>query len=396
MTTIGLVAGESSGDLLGAGLIKAIRARRPDARFVGVAGPAMAAAGCEVLADSERLAVTGIAEVVEHLPGLLAFRRRLVRDFTDLKPDVFVGIDSPDFNLGLEARLKARGLRTIQYVSPSIWAWRAGRIKTIAKAVDRVLALLPFEKDLYDARGIDAVFVGHPLADEIAAVPDRAEARRRLKWPPDSNVLALLPGSRRNELDRLAPLFLETAERLTEQFPGLIIAAPMASPTLARHFDSLREGRNYKLDLRLIEGHSREVMSAADAVLLASGTAALEAMLLARPMAVAYRLAPMTRVIVQGLGLLKIEHVSLPNLLAGREIVPEFLQERARADLLTPAMADLLDDPDTRARQLEAFAPIAATLARDASSRAAEAVLELVEGHASTFRGGGVASSESL
>ncbi|HET7308128.1 MAG TPA: lipid-A-disaccharide synthase [Gammaproteobacteria bacterium] len=387
MITIGLVAGESSGDLLGAGLIKAIRARRPDARFVGVAGPAMAAAGCEVLADSEQLAVTGIAEVVEHLPGLLAFRRHLVREFAGLKPDVFVGIDSPDFNLGLEARLKARGLRTIQYVSPSIWAWRAGRIKTIAKAVDRVLALLPFEKDLYDARGIDAVFVGHPLADEIAAVPDRAEARQRLELSADSKILALLPGSRRNELDRLAPVFLETAELLAARFPGLIIAAPMASPALARHFESFRDGRDYKLDLRLIEGHSREVMSAADAILLASGTAALEAMLLARPMAVAYRLAPLTRAIVQGLGLLKIEHVSLPNLLAGREIVPEFLQERARADLLAPAMGALLDDPVARAYQLDAFAPIAATLARDASSRAAEAVLELAAGYASTSQG---------
>ncbi|HET8552011.1 MAG TPA: lipid-A-disaccharide synthase [Gammaproteobacteria bacterium] len=377
MITIGLVAGESSGDLLGAGLIKAIRARRSDARFVGVAGPAMAAAGCEVLADSEQLAVTGIAEVIEHLPGLLAFRRRLVREFTALKPDVFVGIDSPDFNLGLEARLKTRGLRTIQYVSPSIWAWRAGRIKTIAKAVDRVLALLPFEKDLYDARGIDAVFVGHPLADEIAAVPGRAEARQRLELPPDSKILALLPGSRRNELDRLAPVFLATAERLSARFPGLVVAAPMASPTLAAHFDSLQNGRAYKLDLRLIDGRSREVMAAADAVLLASGTAALEAMLLARPMAVAYRLAPVTRAIVQGLGLLKIEHVSLPNLLAGQEIVPEFLQERARADLLAPAMAALLDDPAARAHQLDAFAPIAATLACDASSRAAEAVLEI-------------------
>ncbi|HET6655931.1 MAG TPA: lipid-A-disaccharide synthase [Gammaproteobacteria bacterium] len=379
MVTIGLVAGESSGDLLGAGLIKAIRARRPDARFVGVAGPAMAAAGCEVLADSDRLAVTGIAEVIEHLPGLLAFRRRLVRDFIDLKPDVFVGIDSPDFNLGLEARLKARGIRTIQYVSPSIWAWRAGRIKTIAKAVDRVLALLPFETALYDSRGVDAVFVGHPLADEIAAVPERAEARRLLELPAEGKILALLPGSRRNELDRLAPVFLDTAERLTERFPGLVVAAPMASPALAAHFDALRQGRTGNLDLRLVDGRSREVMAAADAILLASGTAALEAMLLARPMAVAYRLAPLTRAIVQGLGLLKIDQVSLPNLLAGREIVPEFLQERVRAEMLAPAMADLLDNPDVRAHQLEAFAPIAATLARDASNRAAEAVLELAE-----------------
>ncbi|HET7588464.1 MAG TPA: lipid-A-disaccharide synthase [Gammaproteobacteria bacterium] len=379
MVTIGLVAGESSGDLLGASLIRAIRARRPDVRFVGVAGPAMAAAGCEVLANSDRLAVTGIAEVIEHLPGLLAFRRRLVQDFVRLQPDVFVGIDSPDFNLGLEARLRARGLRTIQYVSPSIWAWRPGRVKTIAKAVDRVLALLPFEKALYDAHGVDAVFVGHPLADEIAAVPEHAEARRLLNLPMDRKILALLPGSRRNELDRLAPVFLETAERLTAQFPDLVIAAPMASPALAAHFDSFRQRRAGKLDLRLFEGRSREAMAAADAVLLASGTAALEAMLLARPMAVAYRLAPLTRAIVQGLGLLKIEHVSLPNLLADREIVPEFLQARARADLLAPAVAALLGDSEARARQLDAFAPINATLARDASSRAAEAVLELVE-----------------
>lgn len=378
MLTIALIAGESSGDILGAGLIEAIRIRRPDVRFIGVAGPKMIAAGCEALADSDRLAVTGIAEVVEHLPSLLAFRRGLVRQLSDLQPDVVVGIDSPDFNLGLETRLKMRGLRTVHYVSPSIWAWRAGRIKTVAKAVDRVLALLPFEKELYDAHGVDAVFVGHPLADEIAAVPDRAEARRRLDLPANRRILALLPGSRRNEMQRLGPIFLETARRLSEQFPDLLIAAPMASPALAKQFSALRAKRADSVDLRLIGGQSREVMAASDAVLLASGTAALEAMLLARPMVVAYRLAPLTRAIVQGLGLLKIDQVSLPNLLAGREIVPEFLQERARADLLAPTVAALLDDDNARSRQLDAFKPIAANLARDASGRAADAVLDMV------------------
>jgi lipid-A-disaccharide synthase len=375
MITIGLVAGESSGDLLGAGLIEAIREREPNARFVGVAGPAMAAAGCEVLADSERLAVTGITEVIEHLPALVALRRRLARQFAAIRPDVFVGIDSPDFNLALEARLKRAGIPTVHYVSPSIWAWRAGRIKTIARAVDRVLTLLPFEKVLYDEHDVDAVFVGHPLASEISKVPGRAEARERLDLPAEGRILALLPGSRRNEVDRLAPVFVATAERLKNRFADLSFVAPMASPALAERFTTVANAAG--IDVRRVTGRSREVMSAADTVLLASGTATLEALLLKRPMIVAYRLAPLTRMIVQGLGLLKIDHVSLPNLLAGREIVPEYLQEHARAELLAPAMAALLEDPAVRARQLEAFTRIAATLARDANSRAAEAVLAL-------------------
>jgi lipid-A-disaccharide synthase len=377
--TIALAAGESSGDLLGAGLIKAIRARYSNVRFVGIAGPKMAAAGCEVLADSDRLAITGFGEVIGQLPALLRFRRRLTREMIAARPDVFVGIDCPDFNLGFSARLKARGIRTIQYVSPSIWAWRPGRINEIARAVDRVLTLLPFEKALYDARGVDAVFVGHPLADEITPNPDRAEARRELDLPPERKILALLPGSRSNEIDRVAPVLLETAEQLAARLPDLVIVAPMASPALAERFIALREKRSGSIDLRLTQGASREVMAAADVVLLASGTATLETMLVGRPMVVAYRLAPLTLAIVRGLGLLKINRVSLPNLLAGREVVPEFLQERARPDLLVPAVAELLEDAAARARQLDEFVPIAANLARNASDVAAKAVLELAE-----------------
>lgn len=377
MLTIGLVAGESSGDLLGAGLIAAIRTRHPGARFVGVAGPAMAAAGCEVLADIEQLAVTGIAEVLRHLPALLSLRRRLVRRFMEIRPDIFVGIDAPDFNLGLETRLRARGIRTVHYVSPSIWAWRAGRLKTIAAAADRVLTLLPFEKPLYDAGGVDAVFVGHPLSDEIAAVPDREAARTRLGLRAQARLLALLPGSRRNEVDRLAPLFLEVARRLGGSDPDLAFVAPMANAGLAARFAAAQAARAPELAVRIVEGRSREVMAAADAVLLASGTAALEAMLLHRPMAVVYRLAPLSRMIIRGLGLLKIPHVSLPNLLAAREVVPEFLQERARPELIAPAVAALLNDPEARARQLETFAVLAEHLGRGASDRAADAVLEM-------------------
>lgn len=378
MLTVGLVAGESSGDLLAAALVEALRARRGDIRCIGVGGPAMAAAGCELIAAYERLAVTGLAEVLRHLPALLQFRRRLLREFVRLSPDVFVGIDSPDFNLGLETRLRRHGIRTVHYVSPSIWAWRAGRIKAVERAVDRVLTLLPFEKPLYDKAGIDAVFVGHPLVDEIGSVPERGEARRRLGLPAERKLLALMPGSRRNELQRLAPVFLETASRLAARHPELGMVAPMARQALAAQFGALRDNLAPRLDVRISIGRSREAMAAADAVLLASGTAALEAMLLKRPMAVAYRLAPLSRAIIGGFNLLKIEHVSLPNLLARRQVVPEFLQERARPDLLVPAVDELLFDAATRERQLSAFDALAAELGHNASARAAEAVLEVI------------------
>lgn len=376
--TIGLVAGESSGDLLGAGLIEAIRARREGTRFVGVGGSAMAAAGCELIADYERLAVTGVAEVLAHLPALLRFRGRLRRIFVRAGVDAFVGIDSPDFNLGLERQIKKRGIPTVHYVSPSIWAWRAGRIKTVARAVDRVLTLLPFEKPLYDEHGVDAVFVGHPLVDEIAAVPARDQARRLLDLAPDRKLLALLPGSRRNEIERLAPIFLETANRLASRHPGLEFIAPMANDALAERFIALRDELTPRLDVTVIIRRSREAMAAADAVLLASGTAALEAMLLERPMAVAYRLSAASNAIIRGV-LLKIDRVSLPNLLAGRELVPEFLQERARPDLLLPVVDDLLYDDFVRERQRTAFAGLADQLGRDASGHAADAVLGIIE-----------------
>lgn len=377
MLTVGVVAGERSGDLLGASLIRAIKARRPDTVFVGVGGAAMEEAGCELLDDYSRLAVTGISEVLKHLPGLLAFRRRLVRTFGKRRPDVLIGIDAPDFNLGLEKRLKARGIPTVHYVSPSIWAWRQGRVKTVARAADRVLALLPFEPPLYRAHGVDAVFVGHPLADEIGAAPDQLAARKRLKLASGRKTLALLPGSRRNEIDRLAPVFLETAKRLSTRVPGLQVVVPMVSNAMAERFKALHAQLAPTVDVQVFSGRSRELMAAADAVMLASGTATLEAMLLQRPMVVAYRLSGLTRLIVRGFGLLKIDFVSLPNLLANREIVPELLQQRARPDLLTTAAATLLEDDAARQRQLAAFTPLIATLARGASARAADAVLDL-------------------
>jgi lipid-A-disaccharide synthase len=376
---IGIVAGESSGDILGAGLIRAIRERRPEATFEGVAGPLMQAAGCKALYSAETLAVMGLVEVLHHLPRLLKVRSHLKQHFISDPPDVFIGIDSPDFNLGLEESLRKQGIPTVHYVSPSIWAWRPKRVFKVGRAADLTLALLPFEPPLYDKHGFKATFVGHPLADSVPAQPDRRALREELHLPQDRPVLALMPGSRRSEVQRLGPVFLETASWLSRQKPELRFVIPAA--TLALNQLLKRQVRVLQPDLpvTLVEGHSHEVLGAADAVLLASGTAALEALLLKCPMVVAYKVSSLTYNLVMGLGLLKIKNVSLPNLLAERDLVPEFMQAKANAEELGPAVLKLLDDKQARDMQVRGLQALTGVLRVGADSRAADAVLTLAD-----------------
>jgi lipid-A-disaccharide synthase len=376
---VGLVAGEASGDLLGAGLIGAIRARVPEARFAGVAGPQMVAAGCEAWAPTERLSVMGLAEVVRVLPELLRLRRRLARRLLAWRPDVLVGIDSPDFNLGLERRVRGR-VRTVHYVSPSIWAWRPGRIRKIARAADLVLCLLPFEPEAYANSGVAARFVGHPLADQIPRRSDPLVARRALQLEPGRPVVAVLPGSRTTELKSLGDPFAGAIAWLARRRPQLQFVAPMARPDLARLFEAALAERAAGVEVRLLDGHAREALAAADVVLVASGTATLEAMLIKRPMVVAYRVAPLTRWLLLTLRLLKIDLFALPNLLAGTELVPELLQDEVRPERLGHEVLRWLDDERARGELEQAFERIHEQLRQDANDRAAQAVIGLCAG----------------
>ena len=371
---IGLVAGEASGDLLGAGLMRAIRARIPEARFEGVAGPRMEAEGCRVLYPSERLAVMGLVEVLGRYRELHAMRAGLVRHFRSDPPEVFVGIDAPEFNLGLEARLKAAGVRTAHYVSPQVWAWRRGRLRTISRSVDLMLTLFPFEATFYEEHGVPVRYVGHPLADRIPGESDRAAARAALSLPVEGPLFALLPGSRESEVRRLAEVFVRTARWCLERRPDLRFAVPLVNPATRGLFEAalaLEPG----LPLTVFDGRSLEVMAAADAILLASGTATLEAMLLKRPMVVAYRMAPATHWLAKRL--VYIERYSIPNLLAGESIVPEFIQGEARPEKLGAALLAYLDDPARAVAAHDRFADLHQALRQGADERAAEAVLEL-------------------
>ena len=375
---VGLVAGEASGDLLGAGLIGAIRARVPQAEFAGVAGPRMVAAGCVAWEPAERLSVMGLAEVLKVLPGLLRLRRRLAGRLLAWQPDVVVGIDSPDFNLGLERRLRRR-VPTVHYVSPSIWAWRPGRIRKIARATDLVLCLLPFEPEPYEAAGVAARFVGHPLADRIPPESDARPARAALGLDADRPVLAVLPGSRSTELRYLADDFAGAVGWLARRRPELQFVAPMARPDLGQTFAAALAARAPGVDVRLLAGRARDAMTAADVVLLASGTATLEATLIKRPMVVAYRVAPLTRWVLETFRMLRVRRFALPNLLAGRDLVPELLQDDARPERLGAEVLRWFDDPAARRALIAAFGEIHAGLRRDADATAARAVIELCE-----------------
>lgn len=376
---IGIVAGEASGDRLGAGLVRALAERHPRARFEGVAGPAMQAAGAEAWYPAETLAVMGLTEVLRDLPRLWRLRRELVQRWSARPPSVFVGIDAPDFNLGLEERLRRRGVPTVQYVSPSVWAWRRRRIARIRRACDRVLCLLPFERAFYDEHGVAATFVGHPLAEEIPAEVDRAGARASLGLGAGP-VVALLPGSRRGEVERLGPDFAAAAGWLDDRLDGAEFVAPLATAATRAAFERMLAERAPGCRVRLLEGGAQRALAAADAALVASGTATLEAALSRCPMVVAYRVSPLTYRIVRVFDLIRLEHFSLPNLLAGRPLVPELFQEEVTPQALGRALLDWLEHPARRAELEREFARIHRDLARGADQCAARAVLEVAAG----------------
>lgn len=373
-----LVAGETSGDNLGGKLIEALKLRLPNARFAGIAGPKMIAAGCEPWERAESLAVMGIFEIIPHLRRLLAIRNRLLDRIVTERPDVYVGVDAKEFNLRLMPRLKERGIRTVQYVSPQVWAWRQGRVKTIGRAVDLVLCLLPFEKQFYDAHGVRAEFVGHPLADQVPLELDAQAARAALGVRADATSIALLPGSRRGEISRLSPDFAATVAWLAQRRPDMQFIAAMANPNARHDFEAALKGAGVLDHVRVFDGRAQEVMAASDAILLASGTATLEATLVKRPMVVVYRLGALTSFLLKHLKLFKAPFFSQPNLLAGRALVPEYFNDEVRADVLGPALLRQLERED-RSALVQTFAQIHDTLRRDASSRAADAIVGLLK-----------------
>jgi len=373
-----LVAGEASGDALGAGLVEELRKRFPDASFAGIGGDAMRAAGVETWHDASELAVMGLFEVLRHLPRLLRLRREFRERALEWRPDVVIGIDAPDFNLGVERWFKQRGIPTVHYVSPSVWAWREKRAEKIGASADRVLCLFPMEPAIYASHGVDARFVGHPMADAMPLQPDRGAARARLGVPAGVPVLAVLPGSRMGEIERLGEVFFEAAWRVSEALPDLHVVVPAAN---ARCREVLQEQLSASAlpaaQTRLLDGQARDAMAAADVVLLASGTATLEAMLSKRPMVVGYRISPLTYRIVRALGLIKVDRYSLPNVLAGRDLAPELIQDDCTPDRLAEAVLHWFRSPEAVALLEPEYLAQHERLRCDASARAAEAVATL-------------------
>jgi lipid-A-disaccharide synthase len=378
MLTVGIVANEASGDILGASVVRELRRRVPDARFVGVAGPRMQEVGCTTLLDMERLSVMGLTEVLGHLRELLAIRRDLTAHFLANRPDVFIGVDAPDFNLGLERQLRQAGIPTVHLVSPTVWAWRAGRVKGIRRAVDLLLCIFPFEEEFLLRHGVPARYVGHPLADEIPLAVDRAAARTALGLPVGGQVVAILPGSRAGEVENLAGAFLQTAKACHEQRPGLRFVTPLVNDRLRRIFEATLAREAPGLPITLVDGRSREVLAAADVALTASGTATLEGLLLKCPMVVGYRVHYLTYQLVKQLRMVKVPYVAMANLLVGRGLAPEFLQGRCRAELLAPAVLALLDDHARVAEIRAEYTRVHAGMRHNAAQQAANAVLELI------------------
>jgi lipid-A-disaccharide synthase len=375
---VGLLAGEASGDTLGADLINALRRRAPDAKFFGVAGPKMQAAGCEVWEPAESFAVMGLFDVLRDLPRLVRLLARIKRLFLGERPDVFIGIDAPDTNLRVARTLHAAGIPTVQYVSPQVWAWRQGRARGMQESVDLVLCLLPFEKDFYDQHGIRAEFVGHPLADAIPEQVDRAAARRALGLADDASVVALLPGSRRGEVSRLAADFAATARWLGRRRPGLIFIAPMASAATRQIFSQAMAQRAPEVKVQMTEGQATTVLSAANVVLVASGTASLETALCKRPMVVVYRLGALTGWLLTRFNLVKSKFFAQPNLLADRRVVGEYFQGQIVPESIGAELLMWLDDSERRSDLEREFARIHADLRRGAGTRAAQAILQLL------------------
>ena len=375
--TIGMVAGEASGDLLGAHLIAALRTQLPDARFIGIGGPKMQAQGLDSLFPMERLAVRGYAEVLRHYPGLVWMRRQLRLALLAARPQLFIGVDAPDFNLGLEAGLKRAGVPVVHYVSPSIWAWRGGRIAAIARSADQVLTLFPFEEAIYRKAGVAATYVGHPLADLIPEQDQTASTRAQLKISPEREVFALLPGSRQSELRYMADTFIATAKLLAQKIEQPLFLVPLVSRETREIFEAaLYRANAPELPLTILFGHARDALAAADVALVASGTATLEAALLKKPMVITYKMAGASWLLMRRMGYLP--YIGLPNILAGEFVVPELLQHDATPENLAQALHNALRDGVVRARLPQRFAAIHRQLKCDTAEQAARAVLPLL------------------
>jgi lipid-A-disaccharide synthase len=371
---VGIVVGELSGDTLGEGFMKAIQEQYPNAEFVGIGGPKMKALGCESLFEMEELAVMGLVEVLGRLPRLLKVKAELVKYFTSNPPDVFIGIDAPDFNLRLELDLKNAGIKTVHYVSPSVWAWRPKRIFKIDKATDLVLAFLPFEKAFYDKYNVACEFVGHTLADAIPLEPNQAQARELLGLEQDKKWLAVLPGSRGGEMKLIAQPFIETCQRIHEKYPDIGFVVAAVNETRKQQFTEIWKATAPELDFVIVQDTARNVITAADSVLLASGTVALECMLLKRPMVVGYKVNKLTGYIVKKLAI--TEFVSLPNILAGEEIVKEHILEECHPDFLFPSVDAMLSRDNTAL--IERFTEMHHWIRKDADKQAANQVLKLI------------------
>jgi lipid-A-disaccharide synthase len=379
---IAMVAGEASGDLLGSRLMASLGRRFPGAAFFGVGGPKMVAAGFESWYPQEKLAVRGFVEVLRHLREVLALRAELLGRLREARPDIFVGIDSPEFNLGVERRLKRAGVRTVHVVSPQVWAWRRGRIHTMKRSVSHLLVLFPFEEDLYRDAGVAVTYVGHPIADEIPAIVDRAGAREQLRLPPFAPVVAVLPGSRQSELEMMAGPFIETAKLVHARLPDTRFVVPLVTRETRDAFEAeLYRHSARELPMALLFGHSREALAASDVALAASGTVTLEAALSHRAMAIAYRVAPVSYLIAKRL--IRVPHIGLPNILCGEPVVPEFLQADSTPENLAQAVTNMLADETFRRAVEERFARLHAELRCESAERAAEALAPLLRTGAS-------------
>jgi len=376
---IGIVANEPSGDLLGAGLMRELRKQMPDIVFQGIGGSLMEREGLRSLYPMERLSVMGLTEVVKHLPELLSIRRALKRHFLSNRPDLFIGIDAPDFNLGLEQSLKRAGIPTAHYVSPTVWAWRPGRVKKIRRAVDLMLSIFPFEVRYLQQHQVPVAYVGHPLADQIPLQIDPDAARLRLGVALDARVIAILPGSRRSEIDSLAETFLQTAQRLWQRDPSLHFMVPLVNRQTREVFEVIWQDTAPDLPLNLIDGAGQDAMLSANVVLTASGTATLEALLLERPMVVAYRVSRLTYWLISRFNLVKTPYIAMANLLASEQIAPEFIQDQATPEALSEAVMNLLDAPRKVARIQHICHQTHLELKQDSSRKAADAVLSLIE-----------------
>ena len=379
--TIAIIAGEVSGDILGAGLIHALKARYPHAKFIGIGGERMLAEGFETLFDMEELSVMGLVEVLKHLPRLLKIRRSIIEQLSALKPDVFIGIDAPDFNLNVELKLKQQGIKTIHYVSPSVWAWRQKRVYKIAAATNLVLAFLPFEKAFYDRFNVPCRFIGHTMADAIPLKPNREEACQLLNLDPTQRYVAILVGSRGSEVEFLSEPFLQTAQLLYQRYPDVKFLVPLINQKRRQQFEQIKQHVAPELDMILLDGNARAAMITAEATLLASGTAALEAMLCKSPMVVGYRMKPFTYFLAKRL--VKTKYVSLPNLLADEMLVPELIQDDCHPTKLTEKLSLYLSEDKSAVQNryvlLQRFAELHQMIQCNADQQAAQAVIDLLE-----------------